>query len=194
MDVKEFDYELPQELIAQMPCKTRGASRMLVMDKYTGEVFHNHFFDIVDLLNEDDVLILNDTKVIPARLLGHKENNTPIEVFLLKNIEGKNWECLLKPAKRAKDGTIIKFSDDLSAKVINRLEEGKILVELIYDGDFYSILDKVGLTPLPPYIERKMTNDEIKNLDCSRYQTVYANVLGSVAAPTAGLHFSEEIL
>lgn len=194
MEVTEFDYDLPSELIAQMPCETRGNSRMLVMNKNTGKISHNHFYDIVDFLTENDVLILNNTKVIPARLLGYKENGTQIEVFLLKNLEEKMWECLLKPAKRAKDGTIIKFSEDLTAKVIKRLDEGKILVELAYEGNFYEVLDKVGLTPLPPYIERKMTNEQIKNLDCSRYQTVYAKTPGSVAAPTAGLHFTEEIL
>lgn len=194
MLVKDFDYNLPEELIAQMPTSSREASRMLVLDKISGAITHKIFADITDYFTADDVLILNNTKVIPARLLGQKDTGAKIEVFLLKNIEGKLWECLIKPAKRAKEGNIIKFSDSLSAKVIGRTDNDKMLVELIYEGDFYKVLDSVGLTPLPPYIQRQMTTDEIKNLDYNRYQTVYAQNPGSVAAPTAGLHFTEEIL
>lgn len=194
MLVKDFDYNLPEELIAQVPSASREASRMLVLDKISGAITHKIFADITDYFKADDVLILNNTKVIPARLLGQKETGAKIEVFLLKNIEGKTWECLIKPAKRAKEGNIIKFSDLLSAKVIGRADNDKMLVELIYEGDFYKVLDSVGLTPLPPYIQRQMTDNEIKTLDQKRYQTVYAQIPGSVAAPTAGLHFTDEIL
>lgn len=194
MNISEFDYELPEELIAQSPTQKREMSRMLVLDKNTGDIEHKHFYDIVDALSENDVLILNNTKVIPARLLGEKDTGAKIEVFLLKNTENKVWEALIKPSKRVKSSTIIKFSDELSAKVLERIPNDKWLVELIYDGDFYSLLDKIGNIPLPPYIERKMSDEELKKLDYERYQTVYAKNLGSVAAPTAGLHFSQEIL
>lgn len=194
MLVKDFDYNLPEELIAQMPASLREASRMLVLDKISGEIVHKIFADITDYFTQDDILILNNTKVIPARLLGQKDTGAKIEVFLLKNPKDKLWECLIKPAKRVKEGTVITFSDKLQAKVIGRADNDKMLVELIYEGDFYKVLDTVGLTPLPPYIQRQMTTAEIKNLDHNRYQTVYAQTPGSVAAPTAGLHFTEEIL
>lgn len=193
MHIEEFNYTLPEELIAQTPASKRELSKMLVLDKKTGDIEHKTFFDIVDYFDENDILILNNTKVIPARLIGHKDTGAKIEVFLLKNPEGKMWEALIKPAKRVKEETIITFSDELSAKVIKKTDE-KVFIELIYEGDFYKVLDNVGLTPLPPYIERKMTSDEIKELDTSRYQTVYAQHAGSVAAPTAGLHFTDEIL
>ena len=185
---------VPEELIAQFPAQKRELSRMLVLDRQSGEIAHKHFYDIVDLLSQDDVLILNNTKVIPARLLGEKDTGAKIEVFLLKNTDGKQWEALIKPSKRVKNGTIIKFSEELQAKVLERIPNDKWMVELIYDGDFYSILDRVGNIPLPPYIERKLSDEQIKHLDYERYQTVYAKNRGSVAAPTAGLHFSTEIL
>jgi len=195
MLVNEFDYNLPEELIAQMPSSSRELSRMLVMDKFSGKIKHKNFFDITDFLTENDVLILNNTKVIPARLMGQKKDTgAKIEVFLLKNTQGKFWECLIKPAKRVKDGTIIEFSEKLQAKIVGRLDNAKILVDLIFEGDFYKVLDSVGMTPLPPYIQRQMSDEEIKKLDDSRYQTVYAQTPGSVAAPTAGLHFTDEIL
>lgn len=194
MNISEFDYNLPEELIAQFPAQKRELSRMLVLDRQSGEIAHKHFYDIVDLLSQDDVLILNNTKVIPARLLGEKDTGAKIEVFLLKNTDGKQWEALIKPSKRVKNGTIIKFSEELQAKVLERIPNDKWMVELIYDGDFYSILDRVGNIPLPPYIERKLSDEQIKHLDYERYQTVYAKNRGSVAAPTAGLHFSTEIL
>ncbi len=194
MLVKDFDYNLPEELIAQVPSSSRETSRMLVLDKKNGEISHKVFADITEYFDESDVLILNNTKVIPARLLGKKDTGAKIEVFLLKNTSDKIWECLIKPAKRVKEGTIVTFSDELKAHVIGRIDNDKMAIELIYEGDFYKILDAVGLTPLPPYIQRQMSNDEIKNLDQKRYQTVYAQTPGSVAAPTAGLHFTEEIL
>ena len=194
MNISEFDYNLPEELIAQFPAQKRELSRMLVLDRQSGEIAHKHFYDIVDLLSQDDVLILNNTKVIPARLLGEKDTGAKIEVFLLKNTDGKQWEALIKPSKRVKNGTIIKFGEELQAKVLERIPNDKWMVELIYDGDFYPILDRVGNIPLPPYIERKLSDEQIKHLDYERYQTVYAKNRGSVAAPTAGLHFSTEIL
>ena len=194
MNISEFDYNLPEELIAQFPAQKRELSRMLVLDRQSDKIEHKHFYDIVDFLSEDDVLILNNTKVIPARLLGEKDTGAKIEVFLLKNTDGKQWEALIKPSKRVKNGTIIKFSEELQAKVLERIPNDKWMVELIYDGDFYSILDRVGNIPLPPYIERKLSDEQIKHLDYERYQTVYAKNRGSVAAPTAGLHFSTEIL
>lgn len=194
MNISEFDYNLPEELIAQFPTQKRELSRMLVLDRQSDKIEHKHFYDIVDFLSEDDVLILNNTKVIPARLLGEKDTGAKIEVFLLKNTDGKQWEALIKPSKRVKNGTIIKFSEELQAKVLERIPNDKWMVELIYDGDFYSILDRVGNIPLPPYIERKLSDEQIKHLDYERYQTVYAKNRGSVAAPTAGLHFSTEIL
>ncbi|MDD3419617.1 MAG: tRNA preQ1(34) S-adenosylmethionine ribosyltransferase-isomerase QueA [Candidatus Gastranaerophilales bacterium] len=194
MLVNEFDYNLPEELIAQMPTTARELSKMLVMNKKTGTLEHKIFADVTEYFEKDDVLILNNTKVIPARLIGYKDTGARIEVFLLKNPEGKLWECLIKPAKRAKEGSIVTFNEQLKAKVIGRLDNDKMMVELIFDGDFYKVLDNVGLTPLPPYIQRQMTDEQIKQLDHDRYQTVYAKTPGSVAAPTAGLHFTDEIL
>lgn len=193
MKLNEYDYNLPEDLIAQTPASKRELSKMLALDKHSGEIEHKQFFDIVDYFNENDIIIMNNTKVIPARLIGHKDTGAKIEVFLLKNTEGKNWEALIKPAKRVKEDTIIKFNDELSAKIIKKTED-KIFIELIYEGDFHKVLDNVGLTPLPPYIERNMTSEEIKDLDAKRYQTVYAQHAGSVAAPTAGLHFTDEII
>lgn len=194
MLVNEFDYNLPEELIAQMPSSARDLSKMLVLNKKTGAMEHRIFADVTEYFEKDDVLILNNTKVIPARLIGYKETGARIEVFLLKNPEGKMWECLIKPAKRVKENTIITFNEELKAKVIGRLDNDKMMVELIFEGDFYKVLDNVGLTPLPPYIQRQMTDEQIKQLDHDRYQTVYAKNPGSVAAPTAGLHFTDEIL
>ena len=195
MLVSEFDYELPEELIAQTPAQKREMSKMLVIGK-NGNIEHKHFFDIVDYLGDNDVLILNNTKVIPARLYGHKEETgAKIEIFLLKQKENKQWEVLIKPSKRVKEGTAVNVSDELSATVLKPLEDdGKWLVQLHYEGDIYGVLSQVGNVPLPPYIERKMTTEELKKLDYDRYQTVYAKHEGSVAAPTAGLHFTTEIM
>ncbi|MBQ7136688.1 MAG: tRNA preQ1(34) S-adenosylmethionine ribosyltransferase-isomerase QueA [Bacilli bacterium] len=189
MKLEDFDYELPEELIAQTPLKVRDSSRLLVLDKETGEVEHKHFTDILDYFDEGDTLVVNDTKVIPARLIGEKEDTKAvIEILLLKNIENDIWECLAKPAKRVKLDTIISFGDGLlKAKCIGIGEEGIRHIELIYNGILYEILDKLGTMPLPPYIHEKLE-------DQSRYQTVYAKEQGSAAAPTAGLHFTEELL
>ena len=189
MKLTDFDYELPEELIAQTPLKKRDNSRMLVLDKNTGDVEHKHFFDIVDLLDENDVLVLNNTKVIPARLFGVKENTQAhIELLMLKEKEDNVWECLAKPAKRVKLGTKIVFgNNDIVAECIELGEEGIRKFKLEYNGILYEILDKLGEMPLPPYIHEKLE-------DKDRYQTVYAKIDGSAAAPTAGLHFTQEIL
>ena len=193
--MSEFDYELPEELIAQMPADKRENSRMMVLNRENQTIEHKHFYDIVDLLDENTLLVLNNTKVLPARLYGTKETGAKIEVFLLESKSGKEWSCLIKPSKRVKPDTIIKISDELQVRAIKRLEEdGEWLVEMIYEGDLFEILHKVGNIPLPPYIERKIQNEELKNFDMERYQTVYAKDEGSVAAPTAGLHFTKEIL
>ena len=189
MKTDDFDYYLPEELIAQVPLKNREESRLLVLDKDTGEKIDDKFYDIVNYLNEGDVLVLNDTKVIPARIIGIKEDTgAVIELLLLKNSEKDNWECLVKPAKRVKMGTIISFGNgELKAKCIGIGEEGIRVFTFVYDGIFYEILDKLGTMPLPPYIKEKLD-------DQSRYQTVYAKNIGSSAAPTAGLHFTKELL
>ena len=195
MLLSEFDYTLPEELIAQTPADKRENSRMMHLGVKSGLIEHKHFYDIVDYLDENHILILNNTKVIPARLYGYKDTGAKIEVFLLKEKANKEWEVLIKPSKRVKEGTIIKVSDELSVQVIEPLpDDGKWLVKMIYEGDILDILHRVGNIPLPPYIERKMTSDELKKLDFERYQTVYAKDEGSVAAPTAGLHFTKEIL
>ena len=188
MRTDDFDFELPEELIAQTPIKNRDQSRMLVLDKKTGEIEHKHFNNILDYLNENDVLVLNDTKVMPARLYGQKEEtNALIEVLLLKEKTNNTWECLVKPAKRVKIGTVVNFGDGiLKAKCIEIKDEGIRVFEMMYDGIFYEILDQLGTMPLPPYIKEKLE-------DKNRYQTVYAKIEGSAAAPTAGLHFTEEI-
>ena len=189
MKTDDFDYELPEELIAQTPLEKRDSSRLLILDKKTGDVEHKHFSDIIDYLEKDDILVLNNTKVLPARLIGEKEETKAvIEILLLKNIKNDIWECLVKPARRIKVGTIVSFGDGLlKAKCIKELDEGIRHFELIYDGILYEILDKLGTMPLPPYIHEKLA-------DQSRYQTVYAKEIGSAAAPTAGLHFTEELL
>lgn len=192
--IENYNYDLPKELIAQVPSQKRENCRMMVLNRAAQSIEHKHFYDITDYFDENDVIVLNNTKVIPARLFGRKDTGAHIEVFLLKQISDKVWEVLINPSKRVKEETLIDISPDLYVKVLTRQNEGKWLVELHYDGDFYSILDKVGNIPLPPYIERTMTDEQLKNLDYDRYQTVYAQKEGSVAAPTAGLHFTKEIL
>jgi len=189
MKTDEFDYELPKELIAQTPLKNRSESKLLVMDRITGDLKHKHFYNIIEYLNEGDALVINDTKVIPARIIGVKEDTgAVIELLLLKIIENDTWECLAKPQKRLKVGTIITFGEGiLKAKVTEIKEEGITIVELLYDGILMEILDKLGSMPLPPYIHEKLE-------DKGRYQTVYAKEYGSSAAPTAGLHFTDELL
>lgn len=189
MKTDDFDFELPEELIAQTPIVKRDSSRLMVVDKQTGELSHHIFSDIVDLLNPGDVLVLNDTKVMPARLFGVKEDTLAhIEVLLLKNIKDDIWSCLVRPGKRVKEGTVISFGEGLlKAKCISVKEEGIREFQFIYDGIFYELLDKLGTMPLPPYIKEKLE-------DKDRYQTVYAKNIGSAAAPTAGLHFTKELL
>ena len=189
MNTDDFDYELPEELIAQTPLKVRDSSRLLVLNKETGEVEHKHFTDIIDYLEVGDTLVLNDTKVLPARLIGVKESTgAVIEILLLKNINDDNWECLVKPARRVKVGDIVSFGNgELKAKCTDVFDEGIRHFELIYKGILLEILEKLGTMPLPPYIHEKLE-------DQSRYQTVYAKEVGSAAAPTAGLHFTNELL
>lgn len=196
MHISEFDYNLPEELIAQVPAQKRDHSKMMVLNRCDNTVHHHVFKDIVDLIEPNSVLILNNTRVIPARLYGEKEGTgAKIEIFLLKELEPHKWEALVKPSKRVKSETIVKVADELSVKVLAEAEDdGKWFVELLYEGDIYEILSKVGNVPLPPYIERKMTPEELKKLDYERYQTVFAQKEGSVAAPTAGLHFTTEVL
>lgn len=194
MSLNDYDYELPDKLIAQIPSQKREESQMMVLDRKDNSIVHKHFYDIADYFDENDVLVLNNTKVIPARMYGNKETGALIEVFLLKLISGNTWQVLLNPSKRIKEEMIIEISEELSCKVLTREDNGKWLVEMIYEGDFYDILKRVGNIPLPPYIERNLTDEQLKNLDYERYQTVFAKNEGSVAAPTAGLHFTPEII
>jgi len=188
MKTDDFDYYLPEELIAQTPLKNRCESRLMVLKK-DGNVEHKNFFNIIEYLNEGDALVINDTKVIPARLIGEKKDTgAVIELLLLKDLGSNIWECLAKPQKRLKVGTTITFGDNLlNAEVIEILSEGITKVKLIYDGILMEILDKLGSMPLPPYIHEKLNEKD-------KYQTVYAREYGSAAAPTAGLHFTEELL
>ena len=189
MKTDDFDFTLPEKLIAQTPLDKRDASRLLVLDKKTGKIEHKHFKDIINYLNKDDVLVLNDTKVMPARLYGVKETTEAVvEILMLKEVSKNTWECLTKPAKRIKQGTVITFGNNiLKAKCVEIKDEGIRVFELIYQGILNEILDKLGQMPLPPYIYEKLE-------DQSRYQTVYAKEIGSAAAPTAGLHFTNELL
>lgn len=188
MKVSDYWYDLPKELIAQDPLEKRDSSRLLVFNKETKEIFHKHFYDVIDYLEKDDCLVINDTKVLPARLIGNiEEKNAVCEVFLVKRIDKDLWECLVKPGKKLKIGAKVYFTEDLKCEIVDIKEDGNRIVKFIYNGIFEEVLDKVGITPLPPYITHKLN-------DKNRYQTVYANFKGSVAAPTAGLHFTEELL
>ena len=190
MDVRDFWYDLPQELIAQDPLEDRASSRLLVLDKVSGDISHKHFFDIIDYLNEGDCLVLNETKVIPARLYGKKETGAFVEILLLKNLEEDVWEAMVRPGAKLQVGVKAYFFEkDLENADIseNILEDGLRKVRFKYDGIFNEILDKIGTMPLPPYITERLEKEE-------SYQTVYAKNLGSAAAPTAGLHFTEELL
>lgn len=189
MNIEEYNYDLPEKFIAQVPLKNRSDSKLLLLDKENGNIKEEIFKNIVNYLEKGDVLVLNDTKVIPARIIGEKiDTKAVIELLLLKDVEGDIWECLARPGKRLHVGTIITFGNDLlKAEVIEKLDEGIVHVKLIYDGILMEILDKLGTMPLPPYIHEKLS-------DQSRYQTVYAKNLGSAAAPTAGLHFTKELL
>jgi len=189
MKVSDFYYDLPEELIAQEPLKDRHLSRLLVLDRETGNIEHRVFKDIIGYLNKGDCLVLNDTRVLPARLLGKKEGTGgKIEFVLLKKIEKDIWEVILKPGKRAKPKARFIFGDgELKAEILEIVEEGNRLVKFEYDGVFEEVLDRVGIVPLPPYITKKLDDSE-------RYQTVYSKHKGSAAAPTAGLHFTKELL
>ena len=189
MNIEEYNYDLPEKFIAQTPLSNRSDSKLLLLDKDNGNIKEEVFKNIINYLNKGDVLVLNDTKVIPARLIGEKEDTKAvIELLLLKDIEGNTWECLARPGKRLHVGTIITFGNGLlKAEVIEKLDEGIVHVKLIYEGILMEILEKLGTMPLPPYIHEKLS-------DQSRYQTVYAKNLGSAAAPTAGLHFTKELL
>ncbi|MBS5949373.1 MAG: tRNA preQ1(34) S-adenosylmethionine ribosyltransferase-isomerase QueA [Clostridium sp.] len=189
MKVSDFDFYLPEELIAQHPLEKRDASRLMVLDKKTGSIEHKSFHDVIDYLNEGDTLVLNNTRVMPARLIGEKENTGgKIEFLLLKRIEGDKWECLAKPGKRAKIGQKFTFGKGkLKCQVVDIVEEGNRVIEFSYDGIFEQVLDELGEMPLPPYITERLEDRE-------RYQTVYSKEKGSAAAPTAGLHFTEELL
>lgn len=185
----DFDFELPEELIAQTPLADRQTSKLLVLDKETGTIEDKHFYDILDELNPGDALVMNNTRVLPARLYGEKpETGGHLEVLLLTNTEGNQWETLIKPAKRAKKGTEISFGDGrLKAVVLEELEHGGRIIEFKYEGVFLEIIESLGEMPLPPYIKERLE-------DPDRYQTVYAEENGSAAAPTAGLHFTQELL
>lgn len=192
MHINDFDYELPEELIAQKPADKRDASRLLVVHRETGETEHRHFYDILEYLNEGDCLVLNNSKVLPARLYGIKDGTgAKVEFLLIKRIDGDRWETMVRPGKRLKPGDSVMFSEDplLKADIIDYGNDGTRIVEFSYDGIFMERLEEIGSMPLPPYIERQSENE-----DRDRYQTVYCREEGSVAAPTAGLHFTEELI
>ncbi|WED56762.1 tRNA preQ1(34) S-adenosylmethionine ribosyltransferase-isomerase QueA [Exiguobacterium profundum] len=189
MNVNDYDFELPEELIAQVPLLDRTSSRLLVLDRETGDIEHRHFRDVLDYLNEGDALVVNDSRVLPARLFGAKqETGGKVELLLLKQTEDDVWEALVKPAKKVRVGSIVEFGDGLlQAECVEELPEGGRRFKFDYDGIFYEILDELGTMPLPPYIREQLDDQD-------RYQTVYARERGSAAAPTAGLHFTEELL
>ena len=188
MKTEDFNYLLPEEMIAQFPLKDRDYSKLLVLDKKSGNIEHKHFYDICEYFNAGDVLVLNDTRVLPARIFGNRsKKEEKIEVLLLSKQSDDIWECLVRPGKKMKIGTIIEFSNILKGKVLDITESGERIIKFTYDGIFENILDEVGIIPLPPYIHEKLEDKE-------RYQTIYSKYKGSVAAPTAGLHFTEELL
>lgn len=187
-DLNTYDYYLPETQIAQFPLAKRDESKLLIYNRHDKSIEHKHFYDIIDYLHKGDVLVINNTRVIPARLFGvKKDTGAKIEILLLKRINYTDWEVLMKPGKRAKTGTIVTFSDDLSLEVLETKEDGNKIVKFIFNGVFEAILDKLGEMPLPHYIKQKLKDKE-------RYQTVYSKVEGSSAAPTAGLHFTKELL
>lgn len=188
MNINDYDYILEEKYIAQTPIKNRSESKLMILDKKNGKIEHTHFFNIRNYLKDGDILVLNDTKVLPARLMGKKvDTNANIEILLLNNIEGDIWECLARPGKRLHVGTEVRFNDDLKCIVKEKLEDGIIRVEFSYNGIFLEIIENIGLMPLPPYIHESLEEQ-------NRYQTVYAKYIGSAAAPTAGLHFTKELL
>lgn len=188
MKTRDFWYDLPEELIAQTPLAQRDSSRLLVMDRKTGQINHNHFFDIVDYLKDGDCLVMNDSRVLPARLLGNRPTGGAVELLLLKDLGDKKWECLAKPGRKLHAGQEVIFGDGkLTATILEVQDDGNRVVEFHYDGIFLEILEQLGKMPLPPYIKAELKNQE-------RYQTVYSREIGSAAAPTAGLHFTNELL
>lgn len=189
MNINDFDYHLPEELIAQQPADKRDFSRLLVVHRDTGEIEHKHFYDIIDYLNEGDCLVMNNSKVLPARLFGAKETGAKVEFLLIKRLHGDVWETMVRPGKKLKPGDTVIFSEDFKADILDYGEDGTRIVEFKYDGIFMERLEELGKMPLPPYIERESVLS-----DKDRYQTVYCKEEGSVAAPTAGLHFTEELM
>ena len=185
---KDFWYDLPEELIAQTPLERRDASRLMVMDRRTGVVTHRHFYDLIDYLKPGDCLVMNDSRVLPARLLGHRPTGGAVEVLLLRDLGNKHWECLCKPGRKMQAGSEVIFGNgELTATVREVREDGNRIVEFHYEGIFLEVLERLGRMPLPPYIKAELEDQE-------RYQTVYSREVGSAAAPTAGLHFTKELL
>lgn len=188
MKTKDFWYDLPEELIAQTPLERRDASRLMVMDRLTGAVTHRHFYDLIDYLKPGDCLVMNDSRVLPARLLGHRPTGGAVEVLLLRDLGNKHWECLCKPGRKMQAGNEVIFGNgELTATVREVREDGNRIVEFHYEGIFLEVLERLGRMPLPPYIKAELEDQE-------RYQTVYSREVGSAAAPTAGLHFTKELL
>ena len=188
MKTSDFSYYLPEELIAQTPLEQRDASRLLKLDRNSGRVEHHHFYEIIDYLQPGDCLVMNDSRVLPARLLGHRPTGGAVEVLLLRDLGNKRWECLCKPGRKMQVGNEVIFGNgDLTATVVEVKEDGNRIVEFQYDGIFLEVLERLGKMPLPPYIKEELQNQE-------RYQTVYSREVGSAAAPTAGLHFTNELL
>ena len=188
MKTHDFWYDLPEELIAQTPLERRDGSRLMVLNRETGEIQHKHFYDIVDYLNPGDCLVMNDSRVLPARLMGHRPTGGVVEVLLLRDMGNKCWECLCKPGRKMQVGNEVIFGDgELTAVVREVQEDGNRVVEFKYEGIFLEVLERLGKMPLPPYIKEELQDQE-------RYQTVYSKEVGSAAAPTAGLHFTKELL
>ena len=188
MKTHDFWYELPEELIAQTPLEKRDTSRLLVMDRKTGQVKHQHFYDIIDHLNPGDCLVMNDSRVLPARLLGHRPTGGAVELLLLRDLGDKKWECLAKPGRKLQAGQEVVFGNgELTATVVEVQDDGNRVVEFHYEGIFLEVLERLGKMPLPPYIKAELQDQE-------RYQTVYSKNVGSAAAPTAGLHFTNDLL
>lgn len=188
MKTHDFWYDLPEELIAQTPLEQRDSSRLLVMDRETGEITHKHFYDILDYLQPGDCLVMNNSRVLPARLLGHRPTGGAVEVLLLRDLGGNRWECLCKPGRKMQPGNQVIFGNgELTATVMEVQEDGNRVVEFSYEGIFLEVLERLGRMPLPPYIRAELQDQE-------RYQTVYSKEPGSAAAPTAGLHFTTELL
>ena len=188
MKTHDFWYDLPEELIAQTPLEKRDSSRLMVLDKDTGKVSHRHFYDIIEYLQPGDCLVMNDSRVLPARLLGHRPTGGAVEVLLLRDLGNNQWECLCKPGRKMQVGSQVMFGDgELTATVVQVKDDGNRIVEFSYEGIFLEVLERLGKMPLPPYIKAELADQE-------RYQTVYSREVGSAAAPTAGLHFTQQLL